>query len=112
MGRLVGLDHFLSQEALMEEKSDANEIRRAKGLASDSIEDEADSAAKDLQRTIAQRMQQQFDGHILRRTPESLDWLKKPLITLPPYKEVSVVVKPTAREMKVISELADHVKER
>ena len=107
MGRLVRLGHFLSQEALMEEKADANEIRRAKGLASDSIEDKGDSTTKGLQ-----RMQQQFNGHILRRTPESLNWLKRPLIRLPLYKEVLVVVKPTACEMEIISELANHVKER
>ena len=64
MGRLVGLDYFFSQEALTEEKANASEIRRARGLASD--DDGDGGGAKDLQRIIVRRMQHQFNGRILR----------------------------------------------
>lgn len=110
MGRLVGLDYFFTQEAFTDEKADLSEIRRAKGLASDG--DGMEDRVTGCQRQIAMKMQRRFDNWILRRTASSLDWQKKPLITLPPYEEFAVVVKPTPREMKIISELADRVKER
>jgi hypothetical protein len=110
MGRLVGLDYFFSQEAFTEEKADASEIRRVRGLALDS--DGSNPGVTDCQRLIAMKMQRHFDNRILRRTASSLDWKKNALITLPPYEEFVVVVKPTVREMKIISELADRVKER
>lgn len=110
MGRLVGLEYFFSQEAYAEEKADASEIRRARGLASDV--DEGGDGATETQKLIAVKLQHRFDGQILRRTTSSLDWQKNPLITLPPFEEFAVVVRPTPREMEVISELADRVKER
>jgi TATA-binding protein-associated factor len=109
MGRLVGLSYFLSEEALVEQKADATSIRRMRVDTDDSTEG---SSAKDCQIAIAQRMQARFDGRILRRTGDSLDWKKRPLVSLPPYEETMVVVKPTAREMEIISQLADGVKER
>jgi len=109
MGRLLGLPYFLSEEALAEQKADAATIRRTRVDLDDSTEG---NLAKDLQMVIAQRMQVRFDGHILRRTVESLDWKKEPLVSLPPYEDIMIVVKPTAREMEIISELADGVKER
>lgn|ERR1700735_4088127 len=109
MGRLVGLEHFFSEVAFAEERTDASDIRRARGFAS---EEDEDDAVQLCQKQIAQRMQQRFQGHMLRRTTGSLDWKGQPLITLPPYKELAVIVKPTEREMSIISELADRVKER
>ncbi|RDB15031.1 Protein CHROMATIN REMODELING 5 [Hypsizygus marmoreus] len=106
MGRLLGLPHFHSEDALSEEKADSSSLRRAKdGGSEDSAE------MRERQVMIAQRMQQQFEGRILRRTVNSLNWKKEPLITLPPYTETMVVVKPTPREMEIITELADRVKE-
>lgn len=110
MGRLVGLTHFLSQGALAEEKADASDIRRARGPTSEDVGDE--EGVKDCRRQIALRMQHQFENRILRRTADSLNWQSKPLITLPPCREFAVMVKPTPREMEIISELADRVKER
>ena len=110
MGRLVGLEYFFSQEAYAEEKADTSEIRKARGLASDN--DEGSDGVTDCQKLIAKKLQLRFDGRILRRTTSSLDWEKNPLITLPPFQEFAVVVRPTPREMEIISELADRVKER
>jgi TATA-binding protein-associated factor len=109
MGRLVGLEYFFSEEAFAQEKTDAKDIRRARSSASEGDEDDE---VQDCQRLIAQRIQQRFQGHMLRRTTGSLDWKQQPLINLPPYQEQAVVVKPTEREMSIISELADRVKER
>lgn len=107
MGRLVGLPHFLSEDAMSEEKADTTTIRRAKGDTP-----ESQVAENICQVQIARRMQAQFDNRIIRRTISSLDWEKKALITVPPYEERMMVVKPTLREMEIITDLADRVKER
>jgi hypothetical protein len=111
MGRLVGLRHFLSEDALAEEKADASKIRRAKGGDAEDGPLEDDSPIS-YQIVVAQRMQRQFEGRVIRRTIDSVDWKKEPLISLPPYKEVMIIVTPTPREMEIIEELADRVKER
>jgi hypothetical protein len=85
MGRLVGLSYFSSSDALAEEKADASEIRRARGQASDDV-DSSDSITS-CQRQIATKMQLRFGNRNLRRTPNSLDWQKNRLITLPPLEE-------------------------
>lgn len=112
MGRLVGLKYFFSEEAFSEEKTDASDIRRARGFAAESSLPGDDEALLNKQRGIAQRIQQRFEGHILRRATDSLDWEGNRLITLPPYQEIPVIVKPTQREMDIITELADRIKER
>ncbi|KAF8953874.1 P-loop containing nucleoside triphosphate hydrolase protein [Flammula alnicola] len=112
MGRLLGNTHFLSQAALDEEKSDLSTIRQAKRSDSEGPESlEEDDAVKECTVAIAQRMQRHFKDRILRRTTGSLDWKKRPLITLPPCHNIPIIVKPTPREMEIISELADRVKE-
>lgn len=112
MGRLVGLPYFFSQEAFGQERTDSSDIRRARSSASAADVSSGDEEVQACQRLIAQRIQQQLDGHMLRRTTGSLNWKQEILINLPPYKEIAVVVKPTEREMTIISELADRVKER
>ena len=109
MGRLLGLPYFFSEEALAEQKADATTIHRTRVDPDDSTDG---NPAKDYQIAIAQRMQAWFNGRILRRTVESRDWKKEPLVSLLPYEDVMIVVKPTSREMEIISELADGVKER
>lgn len=108
MGRLVGIPHFFTEQARAEEKADAAIIRRAKG-------DEDIDGAVELDPTVVaimQRLQHQFERRIIRRTKDSLDWKGEKLIPLPPYEEHLVVLKLTPREMEIISELADKVKER
>lgn len=110
MGRLLGLTHFLSEVAYSEEKDDSTLIRQTKRLISEESDD--NDALKECQVTIAQRMQEHFANRILRRTAASLDWKSNRLITLPPYEDIPVIVRPTLREMEIITALADNVKER
>jgi hypothetical protein len=110
MGRLVGLPYFLSEEAFVEEKADSSNIRRAKTEAGcDVLEGDPTIGC---QMVIAQRMQRQFEGRILRRTIDSKNWKGERIIQIPPYEEMMVIVKLTTREMEIITELADSVKER
>lgn len=111
MGRLVGLPYFLSEDAYDEEKTDASNIRKAKGGDFEDGAFETDPS-KDVQMLISQRMQHQFDGCIIRRTLNSLNWKGEPLIVLPPYDEIMLVVKLMDWEMEIITELADRIKER
>lgn len=111
MGRLVGLPYFLSEDAYDEEKTDARNIRKAKGGDFEDGAFETDPS-KEVQMFISQRMQYQFDGSILRRTLNSLKWNGEPLIVLPPYDEIMLVVKLMDWEMEIITELADRIKER
>lgn len=110
MGRLLGIAHFLSEQAYSEEKDDTSLIRQTKRIISE--ESDGNNALKECQVTIAQRMQEHFAGRILRRTGNSLDWNGNALITLLPYEDIPVIVKPTPREMEIITALADNVKER
>ncbi|GLB33117.1 putative helicase [Lyophyllum shimeji] len=108
MGRLLGLPHFLSEKALLEEKADMSSIRKARTDAMDAPDEE--KAVRECQRLSALRIKLQFEGRILRRTRDSKNWLGKPLIVLPPYEETLVVVKTTARELEIITEHADKTK--
>lgn len=56
---------------------------------------------------IVTRMQKQFDGRILRRTAESVDWRGQPLIDLPPYQQIRAYLTLTEQEMAIIIELAE-----
>jgi TATA-binding protein-associated factor len=109
MGRLLGIPYFLSEEALNAEKSDLSSFRHAKR---NSPEEFADQAVRECQVAVAQRLQTHFTGRILRRGVSSLNWLGAFLISLPLCQEIFIQVKPTAREMEIISELADRVKEK
>lgn len=107
MGRLLGIPHFLSMDALLEERADTTTIRKAK--SSEGNED--GQASRHVQSEIALRMQRKFEGRIIHRTISSKDWQGEDLIKLPGYDEVLLVVKPTTREMEIISEHADNTKE-
>lgn len=109
MGRLIGIPYFSSDAAFVEEKSDASTVRRSKGIDPDAPIDQASVNCLVL---IARRMQRQFEGRVLRRTIDSLDWRGQRVIDIPPFEEITVVLKLTTREMDIISELADSVKER
>ncbi|KAF8054096.1 P-loop containing nucleoside triphosphate hydrolase protein [Lyophyllum atratum] len=110
MGRLIGLPHFHSDTALKEERADVSTLRRVKGNNSEDL-DEANDAIKACQLEIAQRLQAQFEGRILRRTINSLNWQRNPLISIPPYEEFLVVVQLTDEEIAIITDLADATKE-
>ena len=110
---MVGIPHFLSPKAYEEEKNDLSLIRQAKNSVSEEVDNPEDAeAVRACVIGITQRMQAHFKDRIIRRTADSLDWKNEPLISLPPWKEIMVIVKITSREMEIISELADSVKER
>jgi TATA-binding protein-associated factor len=111
MGRLIGESFFFTKDALLEEKSDATHLRKAKE-SNGSEEGDGPTCTQVRQMEIAQRLQRQFKGRILRRTADSQDNEGKPLIQLIPYKEVMVIVKLTEREMEIVQEHADDVKAR
>lgn len=107
MGRLVGIPHFLSMDALDEERADTTAIRKAKDFEADGEEGEE---SQQVQTEIALRMQKMFEGRIICRTASSKDWKGEDLIKLPGHEEVLLVVKPTDREMEIITEHADNTK--
>jgi hypothetical protein len=90
----------------VEEKEDAAALRKAKKRDDDGISE------KIAKIETVRRMQSQFVGHILRRTPASLDWQGNPLLTLPPHKDVIGILDLTQREIDIINERAEIAKAR
>ncbi|TFK62822.1 hypothetical protein BDN72DRAFT_776663 [Pluteus cervinus] len=109
MGRLVGIPHFLSDEALAEEKADLTSIRRAKSTLTDNADD--DAAVTLCCKEISARMQKQFENRMLRRTAGSLSWEGKPLLSLPPCYMITVPLNLCDWELKILRDLADQVAE-
>ncbi|KXN81812.1 Chromatin-remodeling complex ATPase chain isw-1 [Leucoagaricus sp. SymC.cos] len=104
MGRLVGIPHFLSEVAWVEEKNDASRLRKAKKL-----DDDGDAVqAENLQ--VVRRLQNHCIGHFLRRTTGSVDWQGRVLIPLPEYKEIIGVINLTERETKIIEQRSQSAK--
>lgn len=115
MGRLTGIHHFLSEEAYEEEKEDLRSLRRARSeLPKDynPLEENDQDPIKLCQVIIAQRMQRQFEGHILRRTTESKNWMGEALVPLPPCDTVYANLDLTPRELRVITLNGQALKER
>ena len=83
MGRLVGIPHFFTEAAWSEEKDDDAAVRRAKKLDNDGETQLAERVQ------AVKRLQGHLTGHFLRRTTDSFDYNAKPLLPLPPYKEVT-----------------------
>ncbi|KAG5634213.1 hypothetical protein H0H81_002857 [Sphagnurus paluster] len=108
MGRLIGIPHFLSEDALHEERADMTAIQKAKGFEVDDGEGEE---LRQVQSEIVLRMQKKFQGRIISRKSSSKDSKGEALITLPRYDDVLLVVNPTAREMEIITEHANNTKE-
>jgi hypothetical protein len=100
MGRLVGTPYFFTEDSFSQEKEDTASVRRAKKLDDDgeSLQAEQVQAVK--------RLQSHLKGNFLRRTTESLDHDLKPLLPLPPYKEILGTVTLTERETEIIQERA------
>ena len=113
MGRLVHVPFFLTERSIDEEKQDMASIRRTRSsLPSgyDPLNDDDDDPIKMCYTTIARRMQDQFQGRILRRTVNSVDWEGKPLIKLEPYKTIMVKLTLEDREMEILDHLAAKVR--
>lgn len=115
MGRLTGIPHFLHEGAWEEEKEDMRSLRRARKELPDDydpLEENEQDPIKLCQVVIAQRMQQQSQGHILRRTLDSLNWKGKPLVRLPKCKTAYAYLDLTPRELKIITASGQSLKER
>ena len=114
MGRLTGIPHFLTEYAWEEEKEDGRALRRARKELSadhDPLEDGEDDPVKACQRIIAQRMQRQSAGRLLRRTVSSKDWEGNPLVALPPCKIIHVTLDLTPRELEIITSNGEALKD-
>lgn len=117
MGRLTGVAHFFSEEAHQEEKSDAMNLRRSrKEQLQDDYDDgengnDDDDPIKLCQYLIAQRMQNQFQGRVIRRTIDSKDWQGQSLLKLPPYKSIHAILDLTERETALIAAKAEEIKD-
>jgi hypothetical protein len=108
MGRLVGMPYFSSQEAFMEQQQDAAEIRRARKVkAEDAVLTGETDAVRLLQVQISHRLQSQFEGRVIRRTPISQNPDGRPLIDLPPISIIYGVLKLTARELGLIDDVTE-----
>lgn len=116
MGRLVGVPHFFTPDAHQEEKTDAARLRKAKKEMPEDynpLEDDGeDDPVKACQVSIAQRMQGQFQGRVIRRTIDSKDWEGRMLLNLPPYRAQHAILDLTPREMAIISAKAEAVKDQ
>jgi hypothetical protein len=106
MARLIGVPHFLTESSWVEEKEDNASFRKARK------QDDDGQALRLAQISAVTRMQQQFSGHILRRTANSLNWKGKPLIKLPPLKHIVGVLALTEKENNVIQERAEGARAR
>ena len=113
MGRLVQVPFFLTERSIDEEKQDMALLRRTRNSLPpgyDPLNDDDDDPIKTCYTTIARRMQDQFDGRIIRRTVASVDWEGKPLIKLKPYKTIMVKLQLEDREMEIMDYLAAKVR--
>jgi TATA-binding protein-associated factor len=91
---------------MVEEREDASTLRKAKSMDDDGI------SKKIANIETVRQMKTQFSGHIIRRTPASLDWQGNPLLTLPPHKDVIGILTLTQREIDIINERAKIAKAR
>ncbi|KAF9470636.1 hypothetical protein BDN70DRAFT_901952, partial [Pholiota conissans] len=114
MARLTGIPHFTTEYAWAEEKEDGCALRRARKDAPadyDPLDDNDEDPVRICQVSIAQRIQRQTRGHLLRRTVDSKDWRGNPLIPLPPCKIVHVTLDLTPRELEIITKNGQALKE-
>lgn len=104
MGRLLGIPSFLTTESMEDVRKDASDLRKAKKL------DDDGDAFRRVQIAAVKRIQNQFLGHILRRTTNSRNWKGKSLLKIPPYKEIIGVLTLTEREMEILAQRAKDAK--
>lgn len=108
MGRLVGMPYFSSQEAFTQQQRDGADIRRAQRTKSkDSELTEGMDGVQLLQVRISHRLQSQFEGRVIRRTPTSNNPVGRPLIDLPPLSIVYGALRLTSRELALIENVTE-----
>jgi TATA-binding protein-associated factor len=101
IGRIIGVQDFLTADSVREQREDAATYRKAKKL------DDDGESLKIAEVLAVRRMQAQFSGHILRRTTDSVDWRGGSLLDLPPHKTIAGVLELTKREMDIIQKRAE-----
>lgn len=116
MGRLVGIRHFLTQAALNEERADITELRRAKaslGEDYDPLEilEDSEDPIGEAQTAIARRLQEQFEGRVLRRTIDSLNWKGRPLLNLPKLHDHTVLLTLQPFEREIHAQIGQKLRE-
>jgi len=112
MGRLIHIPFFLMKGSIDKEKQDMASIRHTRSslpLCYDPLNDDDDDPIKICYTTIAQRMQDQFEGHILCHTVISVAWKGNPLIKLKPYLTIMVKLRLGDHEMEILDHLAAKV---
>lgn len=116
MGRLVGIPHFFTMQAMEEERNDQAELRRSKALLDDDhdpldADQNEDDPVRETQVTIARRMHEQFAQRIIRRTADSTNWEGGTLISLPPCHDHIVVLHLQQSELEIHEQLAAKLRE-
>ena len=116
MARMVGIDYFTTQEALDEEKADVAEVRRAKVALGEEydpldVREDSDDPIREVQDSIARRIQAQFEGRVLRRTIDSKNWLGESLISLPMLHEHMVLLSLQPFEREIHSQIGRRLQE-
>ncbi|KAF9523073.1 P-loop containing nucleoside triphosphate hydrolase protein, partial [Crepidotus variabilis] len=114
MGRLIGIQHFLSPQAFTDEKGWQAMLRRLRRESMDDTKAEDISATdydpyKSMQCEIAQKIRVQFGDRLLRRTLKSVDRDNRLLIDLPPLIEETFIIELQAWELLIIDGLTAKV---
>ncbi|RXW14189.1 hypothetical protein EST38_g11666 [Candolleomyces aberdarensis] len=104
-GRLANIPYFFSDKLAEQLRQDERLLRRARReKQADSIEDEDQCPVRELQQSISRRFHDKFEGRVIRRTAQSLDFEGKLLIDLPEMKIIHAPVRLTEREIKIIED--------
>lgn len=116
MGRLAGIEYFLSSEAYEEEKRDMADIRRAKANLDDDYDimdpdNVSDDPIREIQAAISLRIQGQFEKRVLRRSIDSISWEGKKLVHLPALHKHTVLLSLQEFEKEIHSELVKKMRE-
>lgn len=110
MGRLIRIPHFLDEKAYAEEKQDTADLRKAKANLPEDyrpLNADDDDPIRICQIQAAERMHGQFDNRVIRRSLDSLNWKKKPLVQLPPCHVFIVLLDLAEWESEIIEYLAE-----
>ena len=101
IGRIIGVQNFLTADSIQEQKDDTAAYRKAKK------QDDDGESLRVAEVLAVKRMQAQFSGHILRRTTDSIDWRGGSLLDLPPHETIAGVLELTKRETDIIQKRAE-----
>lgn len=116
MGRLVGIEHFFSQEAFDEEKADITMLRRTKAALGEDydpleMDEDSEDPIREAQVSFSLRIQGQFEQRVLRRTIDSKNWKGEPLIGLPKLHEHMVLLTLQPFEQEIHAQIGQKLRE-